>query len=282
MSTNLQAWVADLEARIKALEGQGAQTAASLIGAQWGSLSTAEPGWILIRFSKPFPSTPGVVAVHGSNIATPGTQSLSPPKISPPPSLVFPSLSTPSLASLQVVVPPAPESWGQRVRQAIDSAAGSTIGGIPVIGGYLVSGVDGTFGALGEAAANVVQGVYYAFDAPALLRAMAQSAENKAATDWNNGIAGIQGELDKSFNSIANSLGGFGNNVNAALESLTTVAQGAVNDFYAILNTAIGLVDGEAIPVAKVQGVSALGFQVYCPGNDVQVSWLAVGQSSSS
>jgi hypothetical protein len=275
-------WIASLEARIKALEGQGQATAQSIFGAAWGSFSTAEAGWFTVTFVTPFPGTPGVVAVHGSNLTSARSQGLTPPEVAPPPNLYFPAIKAPSLASLLVSVPAAPTSWGTEIRNAIDSIAGSTIGQIPVIGGYLTSGVDGTFGAMGEYVGNALQGLYYAFDAPALFKAIAVEAENKAATDWNNGVAGIQAELDKGFSSIADSLGSFSNNVDAALASLTTVAQDSVNAVYGLLNSAIGLVEGEAIPVAKVRSVGPTGFQAYSPGSNTTVYWLAVGPGPKS
>lgn len=271
MASNLQAWESYINERISSAIRQLVPT----VVVDYGTVSPSSKGWYTVRFSRTFPASPGVVAVQGEGYGSPSSQSLSPPRLAPP-TITAPTIPAPSLASLKVSTPTPPLSWGDTVKSVVSSVCGSTIGNIPVIGGYLCSGINDTFGALLAAVANAIQNLYYIYDWQAGASAIEQAVEAKAAADWNANVANLQGALNSFADDVNSGLTAATGGVNTSLADLTEVVQGAINDVWPLIAEAMGLLSGEALPVAKVRLVTTSSFQVLAPGSGVPVYWIAL------
>lgn len=271
MSSNLQAWEAYINQRISQIIRQ--YIPAVLI--DYGSITPSTAGWTTIYFSKPFPAPPGVFAIQGGGTASPKSQQLTPPQLTAP-TISAPRIPVPSLASLKLPVISPPISWGDRVKQIVSQACGSTIGQVPVIGGFLCSGIDSTFGELLAIVANGIQSLYYAFDWQALASAIQQGVEAKVSADWNANIDKLQATLDSFANNVNSGLSQLTGVANTALASLTSVTQDAINAVWPLIAQAMGLAQNEALPVVKVRNVTTVSAQVYAPGNNVPIYWLAI------
>jgi hypothetical protein len=272
LSTTLEEWTSYIDERIKQLVPQ---LGGSFPAIQGGSFVESNPGWYTIRFNPAFSGLPTVLAVQGARGATPQDLSLTPPKLSAP-SLSPYTISKANLTSLQVPVPATQQTWGAQAKQFVVNNCGNTIGKIPVIGGYLCSGIDSTFGALFEIAGNAMQAIHYATDLPALLSAIEQQVDAKAAADYNLMISALQYDFNKIISNINNALSKSAGDVNAALSDLTGVAQQGINAFYGLLNSAIGLAEGLSIPVAQIRNLSSISVDIYHPGSDAIVYWAAI------
>jgi len=137
------------------------------------------------------------------------------------------------------------------------------------------SGIDATFGALAKILGDAFQTIYYAFDLQALLQAVEQEVNYKAAQDFNAAIASIQSALNNLISSINSTIAEDVGNVNTALADITSALQASVNDFYTLLNDAVGLFQGLSIPVVQVRNVTLAGFEAYSAGN-APIYWIAV------
>src|SRR5579875_2196897 len=167
MSTTLEEWTSYIDQRIKDLVPQ---IGGSFPAIQGGSFVESNAGWYTIRFNPAFSGVPTVLAVQGARAQTPKNLSLTPPKLSAPTVSPY-TISKANLTSLQIPVPATQQTWGAQAKQFVVNNCGNTIGKIPVIGGYICSGIDSTFGALFEIVGNAMQAIHYATDLPALLSA---------------------------------------------------------------------------------------------------------------
>lgn len=185
-------------------------------------------------------------------------------------------ISKANLTSLQIPVPATQQTWGAQAKQFVVNNCGNTIGKIPVIGGSICSGIDSTFGALFEIAGNAMQAIHYATDLPALLSAIEQQVEAKAAVDYNLMISALQYDINEIISNINNTLSNSAGDVNAAMSDLTRVAQQGINAFYGLLNSTIGLAEGLSIPVAQIRNLSSISVDIYHPGANAEVYWTAL------
>jgi hypothetical protein len=287
VSSNLQEWERYIDQRIQQWLSS---TSASLPGIQHGKLASPSKGWNYVSFTKPFTSTPAVVAVQTARSASPQKQYLTPPQLSPPqiqaPQIQAPRIQAPQLAAIQIPTPSPPAQWGTYAKQTVDTWCSATIGQIPVIGGYLCQGVDNTFGLLAYYVFNAIQSIYYTLDWQAGAQAIAQSVEYAISQDINAVIAQIQSGINTAVDDVntalqqaaadvQNGVNTVVNNTNSGLSQMTSAAQNAINKFYSILNDAIGLAEGLAIPVCQVSNVTPVGFSVYAPGG-ADIYWIAV------
>lgn len=250
--------MAYFQAKLAKLE-QEITGAGAAVQVDYGTVSSSSPGWVTVPFHFYFSGVPGIAAVQGPHDSYPSNQTLTPPK------LAAPTVASPSLSSISVTAPAKPQSWGDQAKSLISSACSYTIGQIPVIGGYLCGGIDGTFGALAKIVFDGIQSLYYLVDMPAWVAAMTKAVEYKVATDWNSWVSAEQ----QLLNTMAS-------DVNAGLSTLTADAQDAVNSVYGFINEAIGLISGLAMPVAQVRNVTAASFDVYCSGASVPVYYIAI------
>jgi hypothetical protein len=273
LSTTLEEWTSYIDERIKQLVPQLGGGSFPLI--QGGSFVESNSGWYTIRFSPAFSRVPTVLAVQGARGTTPQNLTLIPPKLSAPSVSPY-TISKANLTSLQIPVPATQQTWGAQAKQFVVDNCGNTIGKIPVIGGYICSGIDSTFGALFEIAGNAMQAIHYATDLPALLSAVEQQVEAKAAADYNLMISALQYDINNIIDNINNALSDSAGDVNSALEDLTSVAQQGINAFYNLINSAIGLAEGLSIPVAQVRNLSSISVDIYHPGADAGVYWVAI------
>jgi hypothetical protein len=200
---------------------------------------------------------------------------LTPPKLSAPTVSPY-TVSKANLTSLQIPVPATQQTWGAQAKQFVVNNCGNTIGRIPVIGGYICSGIDSTFGALFEIVGNAMQAIHYATDLPALLSAVKQQVEAKAAADYNLTISALQYDINNIIDNINNALSNSAGDVNVALADLTSVAQQGITAFYNLINSAIGLTEGLSIPVAQVRNLSSNSVDIYHPGSETSVYWIAL------
>ena len=273
MSTILEEWTSYIDERIKQLVpkvGEG-----SFPSIQGGNFVESNPGWYTIRFSPAFSGVPTVLAVQGTRGATPQNLSLTPPKLSAPSVSPY-TISKANLTALQISVPATQQTWGAQAKQFVVNNCGNTIGKIPVIGGYICSGIDSTFGALFEIVGNAMQAIHYATDLPALLSAVEQQVDAKAAADYNLMISALQYDINEIISNINNTLSNSAEEVNAALSDLTSVAQQGINAFYGLLNSAIGLAEGLSIPVAQIRNLSSMSVDIYHPGSNTELYWAAI------
>jgi hypothetical protein len=268
MANNLAQWEAYFNARLSALFPSG------FPAIKGGSVIESQAGWYTIPFGVPFTKIPTVVGIQGPRTSGPTGQTLTPPKLQAP-TVTGVVLQSVNLTSLQIPVPATLQSWGDRAKQYIVNNCANTIGQIPVIGGYLCSGIDNTLGELMRITFNAVQGIYYTLDAPALLSSVQQQVEAKAAADYNLVLSGLQLAINDVIANVNDAFYTAAGDVNFALSDLTAVAQTGINAFYSILNEAIGLAEGLAIPVAQVRNITFESFDVYSPGGDTPVYWLA-------
>lgn len=246
---------------------------------QAGSVIESNAGWYHVPFAKPFSSTPYVVATQSERTNTPSTQKLTPPSI-PAPSVSVRGISPPSLASVKIPPPSNPYTWGSAAQKAVSGACNVILGNsvpwpLTYVTGYLCT-------ILGNAAAwiaNAAQIAYYAAsgDWSQLATIIESAVEDKIAADWNNFIDSNMQPLINGmyadFNYLIETLAG---DVNTGLADLTTLEQDIVNGIYDLVNAAIGLESGLSIPTAQVRNISIYGFDVYSPGQDVAVNWVAV------
>jgi hypothetical protein len=272
LSTTLEEWTSYIDERIKQLVPQ---LGGSFPAIQGGSFVESNPGWYTIRYSPAFSGVPTVLAVQGARGATPQNLRLTPPKLSAPTVSPY-TISKANLASLQIPVPATQQTWGAQAKQFVVNNCGNTIGKIPVIGGYLCSGIDSTFGSLFEIAGNAMQSIHYATDLPALLSAVEQQVQVKAAADYNLMISALQYDVNSIIDNINNALSNSARDVNGALADLTSVAQQGINAFYNLINSAIGLTEGLSIPVAQIRNLNSLSVDIYHPGSDTAVYWIAL------
>jgi hypothetical protein len=272
LSTTLEEWTSYIDERIKQLVPQ---PAGSFPAIQGGSFVESNPGWYTIRFNPAFSGVPTVLAVQGARSTTPQNLTLTPPKLSAPNVSPY-TVSKANLTSLQIPVPATQQTWGAQAKQYVVNNCGNTIGKIPVIGGYLCSAIDSTFGALFEIAGNAMQAIHYATDLPALLSAVEQQIDAKAAADYNLMISALQYDINEIISNINSALSNSSGDVNAALSDLTSVAQQGINAFYNLVNSAMGLAEGLSIPVAQVRNLNSIGVDIYHPGNESQIYWIAV------
>jgi hypothetical protein len=273
LSTTLEEWTSYIDERIKQLVPQLGGGSFPVI--QGGSFVESNPGWYTIRFSPAFSGVPTVLAVQGARGTTPQNLSLTPPKLSAPTVSPY-TISKANLTSLQIPVPATQQTWGTQAKQFVVDNCGNTIGKIPVIGGYICSGIDSTFGALFEIVGNSMQAIHYATDLPALLSAVEQQVEAKAAADYNLMISALQYDINSIIDNINYALSNSAGDVNGALADLTSVAQQGINAFYNLINSAIGLTEGLSIPVAQIRNLSSISVDIYHPGADAGVYWVAI------
>lgn len=272
MSTELQAWQSYIDERIKQLLGQGG---AAFPAIQGGSFTESNAGWYTVRFSPAFSGVPKVLAVQSARSQTPQNVTLTPPKLTAPKVNPY-TISKANLTSLQIPVPATQQTWGDQAKQFVINNCGNTIGRIPVIGGYICSGIDSTFGELFRIVGNAMQSIHYTTDLPALLSAVEQQVQSKAAADYNLMISALQYDINNIIDNINTSLSNDAGAVNAALADLTNVSQRAINAFYGLLNSAIGLAEGLSIPVAQIRNLSSISVDIYHPGSNAQVCWVAL------
>jgi hypothetical protein len=274
LSTTLEEWTSYIDERIKQLVPQlgGGSSFPSIQG---GSFVESNPGWYTIRFSPAFSEVPTVLAVQGARRTTPQNLTLTAPKLSAPTVSPY-TISKANLTSLQIPVPATQQTWGAQAKQFVVNNCGNTIGRIPVIGGYICSGIDSTFGALFEIVGNAMQAIHYATDLPALLSAVKQQVEAKAAADYNLTISALQYDINNIIDNINNALSNSAGDVNVALADLTSVAQQGITAFYNLINSAIGLTEGLSIPVAQVRNLSSNSVDIYHPGSETSVYWIAL------
>ena len=240
---------------------------------QWGEASGS--GWVYVPFSKVYSGIPSVLAIQTPRPPSSGTQIVSPPQIGSF-KITAPTITPPSLAPLQVTPPSPPVSWGQKAKSVIAQYCSSTIGQVPVIGGYMCQGIDNTFGLLAYYVGNAIQSLYYAFDMQALINAIAQAVEYKTAQDWNSGIQNLQNALDQLANDINGTIKGITDDANNSINAVASFLQSFINNIYSFVNQAYGLAEDLSIPVAQVSNVSSTGFSVYIPEGST-VYWIAVG-----
>lgn len=272
LSTELESWQSYIDARIKQFLGQGGLTFPTMQG---GSFVESNAGWYTIRFSPAFSGVPKVLAVQGARSQTPQNVTLTPPKLSAPKVSPY-TISKANLTSLQIPVPATQQTWGAQAKQFVVNNCGNTIGKIPVVGGYICSGIDSTFGALFEIVGNAMQAIHYATDLPALLSAVEQQAEAKAAADYNLMISVLQYDINEIISNINGALSNGAGDVNAALADLTNVAQQGINAFYNLINSASGLAEGLSIPVAQIRNLSSVSVDIYHPGSGTSLYWVAI------
>ncbi len=285
MAQNIENAVNNLLAQLENLEKALSQV--PLI--QYGSISGS--GWVYVAFPKPYGMSPAVLAVQTPVSPQAGNKKLTPPQVQIPqvqaPQVNIPQIQPPQLTPLQVQVPSPPVSWGQQAQQTIATYCGETLGQVPVIGGYLCSGVNATFGKLAYYVLNAIQSLYYAFDAQAMIQNIEKAVEYKSAQDWNAGIASLQNAVDQLVNGINSSLQNISNeingslatatnDVNSAISAITSAIQNFINFIYYYVNYAYGLAQDISIPVAQVRNVSNIGFEVYIP-EGATVYWVSVG-----
>jgi hypothetical protein len=89
-------------------------------------------------------------------------------------------------------------------------------------------------------------------------------------------ISALQYDINKIIENMNTALSDAAAEVNTSLADLTNIAQQAINAFYGLLNSAIGLTEGLSIPVAQVRNLSSGGVDIYHPGEDAEVYWIAV------
>lgn len=186
------------------------------------------------------------------------------------------TISKANLTSLQIPVPATQQTWGDQAKQFVINNCGNTIGKIPVIGGYICSGIDSTFGELFRIVGNAMQSIHYATDFPALLSAVEQQVKAKAALDYDLMISALQYDINNIIENINATLSNDAGEVNAALADLTSVSQEAINAFYGLINSAIGLAEGLSIPVAQIRNPSSTSVDIYHPGTEAEVFWVAI------
>jgi hypothetical protein len=272
LSTTLEEWTSYIDERIKQLVPQ---LGGSFPAIQGGSFVESNPGWYTVRFNPTFSGVPTVLAVQGARGTTPQNLTLTPPKLSAPTVSSY-TVSKANLTSLQIPVPATQQTWGSQAKQYVVNNCGNTIGKIPVIGGYICSGIDSTFGALFEIVGNAIQAIHYATDLPALLSAVEQQVDAKAAADYNLMISALQYDINELISNINDTLSNSAGEVNAALSDLTNVAQQGISAFYGLLNSAIGLVEGLSIPVAQIKNLSSISVDIYHPGANAEIYWTAL------
>jgi hypothetical protein len=272
LSTTLEEWTSYIDERIKQIFPR---LGGSFPAIQGGSFVESNPGWYTIRFNPSFSGVPTVLAVQGARGTTPQNLTLTPPKLNAPTVSPY-TVSKANLTSLQIPIPAIQQTWGAQAKQYVVNNCGNTIGKIPVIGGYLCSGIDSTFGALFEIVGNAMQAIHYATDLPALLSAIEQQVDAKAAADYNLMISALQYDINEIISNINNTLSNSAGDVNAALSDLTNVAQQGINTFYNLINSAIGLAEGLSIPVAQVRNLTSTSVDIYHPGLDTEIYWIAV------
>jgi hypothetical protein len=272
LSTTLEEWTSYIDERIMQLVPQPGGSFPAIRG---GSFVESNPGWYTIRFNPAFSGVPTVLAVQGNRGTTPQNLTLTPPKLSAPSVSPY-TISKANLTSLLIPVPATEQTWGAQAKQFVVNNCGNTIGKIPVIGGYLCSAIDSTFGALFEIAGNAMQAIHYSTDLPALLSAIEQQVDAKATADYNLMISALQYDINEIISNINNALSNSAGDVNAALSDLASVAQQGINAFYGLLNSAIGLPEGLSIPVAQVRNLGSTSVDIYHPGLDTLVYWVAI------
>jgi hypothetical protein len=272
LSSELESWQSYIDERIKQFLGQGGATFPAIQG---GSFTESNAGWYTVRFSPAFSGVPKVLAVQSARSQTPQSVTLTPPKLTAPKVSAY-TISKANLTSIQIPVPATQQTWGDQAKQFVVNNCGNTIGKIPVIGGYMCSFVDSTFGELFRIVGNAMQSMHYATDLPALLSAVEQQVQAKAAADYNLIISASQYDINNIIDNINSTLSNDAGEVNAALADLTNVAQQAINAFYGLLNSAIGLAEGLSIPVAQVRNLSSTSADIYHPGSETSVYWIAV------
>jgi hypothetical protein len=272
LSTTLEEWTSYIDERIMQLVPQPGGSFPAIRG---GSFVESNPGWYTIRFNPAFSGVPTVLAVQGARGTTPQNLTLTPPKLSAPSVSPY-TISKANLTSLQILVPVTQQTWGAQAKQFVVNNCGNTIGKIPVIGGYICSGIDSTFGALFEIVGNAMQAIHYATDLPSLLSAIEQQVEAKAAADYNLMISALQYDINKILDNINNALSNSAGDVNGALADLTSVAQQGINAFYGLLNSAIGLAEGLSIPVVQIRNLSSISVDIYHPGAEASIYWIAI------
>jgi hypothetical protein len=140
----------------------------------------------------------------------------------------------------------------------------------------MCSFVDSTFGELFRVVGNAMQSIHYSTDLPALLSAVEQQVEAKAATDYNLIITALQYDINEIILNINNTLSNSAGDVHAAFADLTNVAQYRINAFHNLINSAIGLAEGLSIPVAQIRNLGSTGMDIYHLGNETQIYWVAV------
>jgi hypothetical protein len=272
LSTTLKEWTSYIDERIKQLVPQ---PAGSFPAIQGGSFVESNPGWYTVRFNPAFSGVPTVLAVQGARGTTPQNLTLTPPKLSAPTVSPY-TVSKANLTSLQIPVPATQQTWGAQAKQFVVNNCRNTIGKIPVIGGYICSGIDSTFGALFEIVGNAMQAIHYATDLPALLSAVEQQVQAKAAADYNLMISALQYDINEIISNIDSALANGSGDVNAALADLTSIVQQGINTFYNLINSAIGLAEDLSIPVAQIRNLNSVSVDIYHPGSDATVYWVAL------
>jgi hypothetical protein len=272
LSKTLEEWTSYIDERIEQLVPK---LGGSFPAIQGGSFVESNPGWYTVRFSPAFSGVPTVLAVQGARGITPQNLALTPPKLSAPTVSSY-IISKANLTSLQIPVPATQQTWGAQAKEFVVNNCGNTIGKIPVIGGYICSGIDSTFGSLFEIVGNAMQAIHYATDLPALLSAVEQQVQAKAAADYNLMISALQYDINNIIEYINSALSNSAGNVNAALAELTSVAQQGINAFYNLINSTIGLAEGLSIPVAQIRNLSSLSVDIYHPGAEADIYWFAI------
>jgi hypothetical protein len=272
LSTTLEQWTSYIDERIKQLVPR---PGGSFPAIQGGSFAESNPGWYTVRFNPAFSGVPTVLAVQGARGTTPQNLTLTPPKLSAPTVSPY-TVSKANLTSLQIPVPATQQTWGAQAKQYVVNNCGNTIGKIPVIGGYICSGIDSTFGTLFEIVGNAMQAIHYATDLPALLSTVEQQVDAKAAADYNLMISALQYDINNIIDNINTTLSNDAGEINTALSDLTNVAQQAINGFYNLINSAIGLAEGLSIPVAQIRNLSSTSVDIYHPGSDTSIYWIAI------
>jgi hypothetical protein len=232
---------------------------------QHGTLSTQSAGWFSVTFTKPFTATPSVVAVQGPRGQSVTTLKLTPPTLTPR------TISPPTLTLLKSLVPATPQTWGENWKATIAKYCSVTIGNIPVIGGYMCQGINGTFGQLAYYVGNLFQVLWYLGDWTALAGLIKDAVEAKATADINALIGDLQGVINTTVSDI-----------NSVIANAVSLEQDAINAVYGLINDAIGLLPGIAIPVTMVRNVTVSGFEIYSPGNNVQIMWIATASERTA
>jgi len=268
MSSNIEQWVNYIRSQLFP------EITAQIPTIDWGVENVTQKGWIFIPYHRVFKATPGVVATQGERALTPKSQFFTPPKV-PSLSISAPSIPTVNLTALKVPVPAKPVSWGDQWKANVVNFCSSTIGQIPVIGGYMCQAIDSTFGALAKIVGDAFQSVYYTFDLPAHLQAIEQQVNYKAAQDFNAALTSVQDAINSLVNNINSTISGTVGDINNGLAGITTELQNAINGFYDALNEAVGLFSGMSIPVVQVRNVASVGFEAYSTGS-APIYWIAV------
>src|SRR5579875_860765 len=242
MSSNIEQWVNYIRSQLFP------EITAQIPTIDWGVENVTQKGWIFIPYHRVFKATPGVVATQGQRALTPKSQFFTPPKV-PSLSISAPSIPTVNLTALKVPVPAKPVSWGDQWKANVVNFCSSTIGQIPVIGGYMCQATDSTFVARAKIVGDAFQSVYYAFDLPAHLHAIEQQVNYKAAQDFNAALTSVQDAINSLVNNINSTIQGSEEKKKNAFAGITTELKSAITGFYDAFKKAVVLFWGRRIPV---------------------------------